>query len=131
MEEDNGPQTKAVYRTIQIRDGDGNAPGRETGRPNLSGASSDRLVGLQELLEKAPGLFENKSATAHSEAAERIAELERLVGQVTMENALLKKAAPGWKPPGGETGHAPALKTRNAGQNVMPGLRLSAQHVLL
>ncbi len=47
----------------------------------------------QEFLEKAPGLFETKqtAATVQNDQAERIAELERLVGQLTMENALLKK----------------------------------------
>ena len=48
-----------------------------------------------EFLEKAPGLFESKqtAATVHNDQAERIAELERLVGQLTMENALLKKGS--------------------------------------
>ncbi len=42
---------------------------------------------------KAPGLFETTQAAAsgRDEQAQRIAELERLVGQLTMENALLKK----------------------------------------
>src|SRR5437016_6270880 len=49
----------------------------------------------QEFLEKAPGLFENKQTTAaqQNDQAERIAELERLVGQLTMENTLLKKGS--------------------------------------
>jgi transposase len=48
----------------------------------------------QEFLEKAPGIFEGKQAPSqHNEQAERIAELERLVGQLTMENALLKKGS--------------------------------------
>ena len=49
----------------------------------------------QEFLEKAPGLFESKQAAANvqNEQAERIAELERLVGQLSMENALLKKGS--------------------------------------
>ena len=49
----------------------------------------------QEFLEKAPGLFESKQAAAsvHNDQAERIAELERLVGQLTMENTLLKKGS--------------------------------------
>src|SRR5579859_696142 len=61
----------------------------------------------QEFLEKAPGLFETKQAAAstQNDQAERIAELERLVGQLTMENALLKKAAVGSQQPGGETGY--------------------------
>jgi len=49
----------------------------------------------QEFLEKAPGSFESKqtAATVQNDQAERIAELERLVGQLTMENALLKKGS--------------------------------------
>ncbi len=48
----------------------------------------------QEFLEKAPGIFEGKQGSSqHNEQAERIAELERLVGQLTMENALLKKGS--------------------------------------
>jgi len=49
----------------------------------------------QEFLDKAPNLFENKQTAASTQArqAERIAELERLVGQLTMENALLKKGS--------------------------------------
>ena len=49
----------------------------------------------QEFLGKAPGLFETKqtAATVQNDQAERIAELERLVGQLTMENALLKKGS--------------------------------------
>ncbi len=49
----------------------------------------------QEFLDKAPGIFESKQTTSNNrdEQAERIAELERLVGQLTMENALLKKGA--------------------------------------
>jgi transposase-like protein len=43
----------------------------------------------QEFLEKAPNLFETKQTAAivQNDQAERIAELERLVGQLTMENA--------------------------------------------
>jgi hypothetical protein len=56
---------------------------------------TDSLVdqGRQEFLEKAPDIFETKqtAATMQNDQAERIAELERLVGQLTMENALLKK----------------------------------------
>jgi transposase len=49
----------------------------------------------QEFLEKAPGLFDTKQGTATEQQnqAERIAELERLVGQLTMENAVLKKGS--------------------------------------
>ena len=49
----------------------------------------------QEFSEKAASLFESKHTAASTQAdqAERIAELERLVGQLTMENALLKKGS--------------------------------------
>jgi len=49
----------------------------------------------QEFLEKAPGLFQGKqtATSVQSDQAERIAELEGLVGQLTMENALLKKGS--------------------------------------
>jgi transposase-like protein len=48
----------------------------------------------QEFNERAAGIFEGKvSNSRSSEADARIAELERLVGQLTMENALLKKGA--------------------------------------
>jgi transposase-like protein len=47
-----------------------------------------------EFLDKAPGIFEGKITSNQATAAnERIAELERLVGQLTMENALLKKGS--------------------------------------
>jgi transposase len=47
-----------------------------------------------EFVERAPGIFEGKvTASQSSESHERIAELERLVGQQTMENALLKKGS--------------------------------------
>ena len=47
-----------------------------------------------EFLEKAPGIFEGKvSSSQASQTNERIAELERLIGQLTMENALLKKGS--------------------------------------
>jgi|SRR5664279_1723348 len=49
----------------------------------------------QEFLEKASSVFESKqmAASTQNEQAERIGELERLVGQLTMENALLKKGS--------------------------------------
>jgi transposase len=59
-------------------------------------AITDSLVykWRQEFLEKAPGIFEGQQAASqHNEQAERIAELERLVGQLTMENALLKQGS--------------------------------------
>ncbi len=47
-----------------------------------------------EFVEKAAGVFEGKiTSSQSSESNERIAELERLVGQLTMENALLKKGS--------------------------------------
>jgi transposase-like protein len=47
-----------------------------------------------EFLEKAPGIFEGKVTSSQtSQTNERIAELERLIGQLTMENALLKKGS--------------------------------------
>ena len=55
---------------------------------------TDSLV-YKEFLEKAPGLFESKQAAENvqNDQAERIAELERLVGQLSMENSLLKKGS--------------------------------------
>ncbi len=49
----------------------------------------------QEFLDKAPSLFESKQSavSVQSEQAARIAELERLVGQLSMENALLNKGS--------------------------------------
>ena len=59
-------------------------------------AVTDSLVykWRSEFLEKAPGIFEGKMTSKEtSDGNERIAELERLVGQLTMENALLKKGS--------------------------------------
>lgn len=45
-----------------------------------------------EFIAKAPGLFEDKrSVPNQDETAERLAELERMVGRLTMENEILKK----------------------------------------
>ena len=45
-----------------------------------------------EFIAKAPSLFEDKrSVASHDETAERLAELERMVGRLTMENEILKK----------------------------------------
>jgi transposase-like protein len=45
-----------------------------------------------EFLDKALGSFEGRVTSSQTnESGERIAELDRLVGQLTMENALLKK----------------------------------------
>src|SRR5260221_4503800 len=45
----------------------------------------------RDFLEKAPGLFESKqtAGSVQNDQAERIAELERLVGQLTMEDMPL------------------------------------------
>jgi transposase-like protein len=43
-------------------------------------------------LERAAVIFENQSNTAQQEKEERIAELERMVGKLAMENEILKKA---------------------------------------
>lgn len=45
--------------------------------------------------ERAPMIFDT-SATALSETQARIAELERLVGRLTLENEILKKAGTNW-----------------------------------
>jgi transposase-like protein len=42
-------------------------------------------------IERSPSIFETAS-TATSESHARIAELERMVGRLTMENEILKKA---------------------------------------
>lgn len=42
--------------------------------------------------ERAPRIFEDQRASAQDSQADRMAELERMVGQLTMENAILKKA---------------------------------------
>jgi hypothetical protein len=47
-----------------------------------------------EFLKKAAGIFEGKITSKEaSEGNEGVAELEGLVGQLTMENALLKKGS--------------------------------------
>ena len=61
-------------------------------------SASDGLAGVQMaagVLGESASLFESKQTAARTQAdqAERIAELERLVGQLTMENALLKKGS--------------------------------------
>lgn len=43
--------------------------------------------------ERAPSLFEDQRAHVQDSQANRVAELERMVGQLTMENAILKKAS--------------------------------------
>jgi transposase len=44
-----------------------------------------------ELLERLPSVFEN-GQTEDNEAAQQIAELERMVGRLALENEILKKA---------------------------------------
>ena len=46
----------------------------------------------KQFLERAPSLFENKQQHARAEP-QRVAELERLVGRLTMELDLAKKAS--------------------------------------
>src|SRR5258708_40141614 len=47
----------------------------------------------EEFLEAAPQIFEDKRHKVHEDSAERIAELERLVGRLTMELEIAKKAS--------------------------------------
>lgn len=42
--------------------------------------------------ERAPGIFEDQRGSGHDQQADRVAELERMVGRLTMENEILKKA---------------------------------------
>ncbi len=48
----------------------------------------------KEFLEQAASIFEREDT--HSEAEQRIAELERLVGQLTLQLEIAKKAASTW-----------------------------------
>jgi len=43
-------------------------------------------------IERASEIFESQRNTANREKEERIAELERMVGKLAMENEILKKA---------------------------------------
>jgi transposase-like protein len=43
--------------------------------------------------ERAPSVFEDQRSGSTEPASERVAELERMLGQLTMENAILKKAS--------------------------------------
>jgi transposase-like protein len=43
-------------------------------------------------LARAAEIFENQRDTAYQEKGEHIAELERMVGKLTLENEVLKKA---------------------------------------
>jgi transposase-like protein len=47
----------------------------------------------QEFLERAPELFADKRQAVDDGKDEQIAELERMVGRLTMENELLKKGS--------------------------------------
>lgn len=46
-----------------------------------------------EFMENAPGIFTDKRHTATDESSERIAELERLVGRLSLELEIAKKAS--------------------------------------
>lgn len=43
--------------------------------------------------ERAPSVFEDQRNGSTEQSSDRVAELERMVGQLTMENAILKKAS--------------------------------------
>ena len=43
-------------------------------------------------MERAPDIFEDKRQPQRDEQAEKIADLERMIGQLAVENAILKKA---------------------------------------
>lgn len=43
--------------------------------------------------ERAPSVFEDQRNGSNEQQSERVAELERMVGRLTMENAILKKAS--------------------------------------
>jgi transposase-like protein len=47
----------------------------------------------QEFLERAPQLFADQRQTVNDGKDEQIAELERMVGRLTMENEILKKGS--------------------------------------
>lgn len=88
MEEKNGPQATTVYRPVQVGDVLETLRGQKAIAPICREQQvTDWLVykWRQEFLDKAPGLFESKQAAASgpNDQAERIAELERLVGQLT------------------------------------------------
>jgi transposase len=56
---------------------------------------SDNLLSRwkQEFLERGTAIFEDKRNRKQDESEERIADLERLVGRLTLENEILKKAS--------------------------------------
>lgn len=43
-------------------------------------------------IERAPSIFEDGRSSPHDPQSDRVAELERMVGRLTMENEILKKA---------------------------------------
>ena len=43
-------------------------------------------------IERAPEIFESQKNTAQKEKEERVAELERMIGKLALENEILKKA---------------------------------------
>lgn len=48
--------------------------------------------GRDAFLERAPVIFEDKRGSSHDPQSDRVEELERMVGRLTMENEILKKA---------------------------------------
>jgi transposase-like protein len=46
----------------------------------------------EQFVERAAEVFEDQRGTAQNEKDERIADLERMVGKLAMENEILKKA---------------------------------------
>lgn len=46
----------------------------------------------EQFVERATEVFEDQRGTAQNEKDERIADLERMVGKLAMENEILKKA---------------------------------------
>ena len=86
-----------IQRTVQI----GNRSGRAA-----QGAERERRYCRErditdslyykwrdEFMERAPAIFADKRHKAIDETAERMAELERLVGRLTMELEIAKKAS--------------------------------------
>jgi transposase-like protein len=65
----------------------------------------EQLIGRwkNEFIENAAMIFENGNLAAAPEQ-ERIADLERMVGRLTMENEILKKASLLLKPPTRKSG---------------------------
>ena len=92
VENKDGRQTETNYGSIQARNSDG-SPAREKAIAQMcrERAVTDWLVykWRSEFLDKAPGMFEGKLSSKESNASSaRIAELERMVGQLSIANAL-------------------------------------------